>query len=481
MIQYRAVRRITEFTIFILLITFGAGCSSPQRRSDLNELYTRSTTYPKPKRNPVIVIPGLLGSRLRDSETGTVVWGAFSGVFANPQTAQGARLASLPMEEGVPLRELKDSVISDGALDKLSVNVFFMPIRLNAYFNILKILGVGGYRDEDLAKSGTVKYPPGHFTSFQFDYDWRRDIVENAKLLDEFLKKERRYVQSEVEKRFGIKNHDVKFNLVAHSMGGLIARYYLRYGAEDLPEDGSLPETTWAGAKYIEKVVLVGTPNAGSIKAFTNLVEGFKGVRFIPAYSAAILGTMPSFYQLLPQLQHKMVVWDDDPEGPPVDIYDPELWAKKGWGLASPAEDRALKMLLPEAKTREERLRIALDHQKKCLQRARRVWGALNLQSQPPEHVSLKLFAGDAVMTPAAVSVNSQNSSIKVIKKAPGDGTVLRSSALSDERVGGEWSPQLVSPIKWRSVMFLFSDHMGMTEDPAFSDNILFYLLEQPD
>ncbi|MFH1863421.1 MAG: hypothetical protein ABIJ85_00720 [bacterium] len=477
----RAKRRVVEVTIFILMAACGAGCSSGQKRSDLHELYTRSATYPKPQRNPVIVIPGLLGSRLRDSESGAIVWGAFSGTFANPRKAKGARLASLPMVENIPLKDLKDSVVSDGALDRLNVNVFSIPIRLNAYYNILKILGVGGYRDEDLARSGSVKYPPGHFTSFQFDYDWRRDIVENAKQLDIFIKEQRKQVQSEVEKRFGIKDYDVKFNIVAHSMGGLIARYYLRYGAEDLPEVGALPESTWAGAKHVEKVVLVGTPNAGSITALTNLVKGFKGQPFIPAYSSAILGTMPSFYQLLPQDKQGMVVWADDHEGPSVDIYDPELWKKMKWGLASPKEDRILKMLLPDSKSREERLIVALDHQKKCLQRASRVREALNIQSQPPEHVSFKLFAGDAIMTPSVVSISPQDGSITVIKKAPGDGAVLRSSALNDERIGGEWSPQLVSPIKWRSVMFLFSDHMGMTEDPAFSDNILYYLLEQPD
>jgi len=29
--------------------------------------------------------------------------------------------------------------------------------------------------------------------------------------------------------------------------------------------------------------------------------------------------------------------------------------------------------------------------------------------------------------------------------------------------------------------MFFFKDHLGITKDPVFTDNILYLLLEQPD
>jgi hypothetical protein len=76
--------------------------------------------------------------------------------------------------------------------------------------------------------------------------------------------------------------------------------------------------------------------------------------------------------------------------------------------------------------------------------------------------------------------VDSSEEHFKVTNYEPGDGTVTRSSALMDERVGGTWTPNLQSPIKWSNVMFLFSDHLGLTKDPAFSDNVLYILLEQP-
>ena len=68
----------------------------------------------------------------------------------------------------------------------------------------------------------------------------------------------------------------------------------------------------------------------------------------------------------------------------------------------------------------------------------------------------------------------------QIIEHAPGDGTVLRTSAILDERVGSEWTPGVQTPIDWDRVTFLFRDHLGLTRDPAFTDNLLFLLLEEP-
>jgi hypothetical protein len=85
-------------------------------------------------------------------------------------------------------------------------------------------------------------------------------------------------------------------------------------------------------------------------------------------------------------------------------------------------------------------------------------------------------MAGDSVPTREVVSVDQQTGELVLVRSAPGDGTVVRASALMDERVGGVWQPALVSPIRWRHVTFLFSDHLGLTRDPAFTDNVLYLL-----
>ncbi|MEE8269089.1 MAG: hypothetical protein V3R23_03645 [Nitrospinaceae bacterium] len=430
-----------------------------------------------PHRNPIIVIPGVLGSKLVDQDSGDIVWGAFGLGQVDPNTSKGARLVALPMAPGQPLRELHDNVRSAGALDRINFNFLGFPLQLDAYYHILQTLGVGGYRDEALGMAGAIDYGEGHYTCFQFDYDWRRDIVESAKNLDRFIQEKTRYVQEETEKRFGIKLEKVKFDIVAHSMGGLVARYYLRYGAADLPEDGSLPELTWAGARHVDHLILIGTPNAGSLGSLQNLISGVSPATLFPHYSAAVLGTMPSMYELLPRARHLPLLRED---GQPVeDLYDPELWKKQQWGLADPEQDHILKLLLPEVESREQRLEIALDHQAKALRRARQFTSAIDTPAKPPDSLKLLLIAGDAEDTKMTAQINPEGG-IKIIKTGPGDGTVLRSSTLMDERMADNLQSRLISPIHWDQVLFIFSDHLGLTKDPAFTDNILYFLLESP-
>ncbi len=448
-----------------------AGCSSGPKGPDLADLYDRAAMAGDDDRNPVIVIPGILGSRLVDEPTGTIVWGAFSGEYANPGDPEGARLLAHPMRIGSPLSGLQDTVVPDGALDRVKVNVLILPIELNAYVDILAALGVGGYRDEGLARAGAVDYGDRHYTCFQFDYDWRRDLVENARRFSEFVEKTAAYVR-------GIRgsNQPIRFDVVAHSMGALLARYYLMYGGGEPPAQ---PALTWAGAGRLETIVLIGPPNAGSVQAMEDLVNGISLGPLLPVYQPALLGTMPSIYQLLPRPRHGCIV--DAQTGEPVgDVYDVELWRQRGWGLADPMQDDVLRALLPEVADPDERRRIALDHLGKCLSRAKQVHAALDVPGAPPRGVRLKLVAGDARHTPSVAAMGSGTGSARIVRHSPGDGTVTRSSALLDERADGTWTPRLRSPIAWDDVHFLFTDHLGLTKDPAFTDNVLYVLLEAP-
>ena len=81
---------------------------------------------------------------------------------------------------------MRDEVRPDGVLDRVRLKLVGVPVELRAYVNILATLGVGGYRDQLLGEAGAVDYGSLHYTCFQFDYDWRRDNVENAKRLAEY-------------------------------------------------------------------------------------------------------------------------------------------------------------------------------------------------------------------------------------------------------------------------------------------------------
>jgi hypothetical protein len=286
-------------------------------------------------------------------------------------------------------------------------------------------------------------------------------------------------VQRELAARGGgPADHDVQFDIVAHSMGGLIARYYLMYGDAELPDEGPLPQPTWAGARYVDRAILVGTPNAGSAGAVHNLVEGADFAFFLPRYDAAVLGTMPSLYQLMPRGRHGALVSQGDTSRH-LDPLDIDLWTRMEWGLADPAQDRVLQKLLPDVRDHSARRAIALDHLAKCLDRARRFTAALDVPATAPEGVELHLFAGDAKDTPAVLAVGDDGK-LRVHARRPGDGTVLRSSAVMDERVGGQWARGVRTPVAWRRTSFLFTDHLGLTRDPAFADNVLYILLEEP-
>ncbi|MCP3904940.1 MAG: hypothetical protein GY715_15045 [Planctomycetes bacterium] len=454
------------------------GCASP-RTPDLGGIYDRAAMAHDPMRNPVIVIPGILGSKLTDGPTGTTVWGAFGGGAADPQDPHGARLIAVPMAEGAELADLRDDVRSVGALDRVHLDVLGIPVSLDAYRRILGSLGVGGYRDEELGMAGAIDYGDDHYTCFQFHYDWRRDNVENARRLHEFIVEKGAYVERERVKQFGDAGAGpVKFDIVAHSMGGLITRYFLRYGTADLGADGAPPPVSWAGAEHVERAILVGTPNAGSVEAVEQLVDGARFAVILPTYDAALLGTMPAIYQLFPRPRHRCVVRDGDRDQT-VDVFDPVVWERLEWGLADPEQDRVLRRLLPDVPDAERRRAIALDHLRKCLARARGFFAALDSPQTPPDGLSISLIAGDAVETDAILSVNDAGR-LRVHERGPGDGTVLRSSALMDERETGDWSRQLKSPVRWSNVTFLFTDHIGLTSDPAFTDNVLYQLLEAP-
>jgi pimeloyl-ACP methyl ester carboxylesterase len=439
---------------------------------NLGGLYDRAAMDHDPLRNPVIVIPGILGSRLVDSESGRVVWGAFDRMSVDPARPADAALAALPMRIGGDISSLRDGVVPDGVLDQIHISLAGLPIDLAAYQHILGALGVGGYRDEELGEAGAVDYGDEHYTCFQFPYDWRQDISLSAGELSKFIEERRAYVQQKLELKYGVENPEVHFDIVAHSMGGLVARHCLMYGDATLPADGSLPDVTWAGAEGIDRVVLIGTPSAGSALALDHLVEGINFTRLFPSYGPALLGTFPSIYELLPRSRHGAVVWADTGE--------PELWREMRWGLADPRQQRLVESMLPGIDDPAVRSAIALDHQRLCLEHADQVQRALDVATTLPEGLELHLFAGDGEETPSRFAVDRDTGHIRLIDHAPGDGTVARSSALMDERLDGKWSRELRSPIPWTRVTFLFSDHLGLTQHPEFVDNLLHLLLETP-
>lgn len=449
---------------------------APAPQADLALIYNPSARHHGIDRNPIIVIPGLLGSRLRDPASGRIVWGAFDGNAADPGTPDGARLVALPFTDMMATPGA--GVRPDGVLDRVRIRVAGIPIALQAYAEILSTLGVGGYRDQALGLGGEVSYGDDHFTCFQFDYDWRQDNVANARRLMAFMREKRAYVQGEYARRFGVLDAPVKFDIAAHSMGGLVARYAMLYGGADLPADGSLPSLTYEGAGLIARLIQIGTPNGGSVDAFRVLVDGRDfGSPIVPTYSPAILGTFPSLYQLLPRARARTVLAGDAA----LDPHDAATWQRMGWGLAKRDNDADLATLMPGLPDPAERRRVALLLQARLLARARAFAAAMDRPAALPAGTELMIVAGDAMPTAAQLRADPATGALAQVAAAPGDGVVLRDSVLLDLRQGQDpREPVVRSPLGFSRTLFLPREHLELTRDPTFRNNILFWLLEEP-
>ena len=128
---------------------------------DLRIVYNRAAQAHGPDRNPIIVIPGILGSRLVDVSTHQTVWGAFDRTAAHPGDPAGIRKIGLPLEGFIGERPDIDYVMPDGVLDRVVVRLAGIPIELQQYAQILATLGAGGYRDPALGPAKTILFTTG--------------------------------------------------------------------------------------------------------------------------------------------------------------------------------------------------------------------------------------------------------------------------------------------------------------------------------
>ena len=461
-----------------------SGCNSPEgsyqsfaeyKTPIYGEVSKWTRDYEGIARNPVIIVHGFLGSKLVDPKTRKNIWGDFK--LSDDATAfppEKSRMLAVPMTPGLTVQKLKSSAVVRGLMEDATARVFGMNISLSSYSSLIKILTDAGYcvENKPLQKGKTIK------NLFLFFYDWRRDLPYNSALLDKFIAKKKAYMQRQYEKRYGIKNYDVQFDVIAHSMGGLLSRYYLRFGAADLPANGSIPKPTWAGSKNIDKLLIVGTPNGGYLDTILEMTRGMRIDSAAPMVPPAILGTWATYYQMMPPTSTRSVIYKGDPTKKGVDVFDPKVWIKLKWGLADPKHDKTLKVLLPKVKKASERRKIALEHLTKCLKRAKQFTETMRVNASPPDDVKLFLFLGDAVQTNRRATVDRKTGKLHVFDKDPGDGKVLVASATWDERMGLlKWVPYMICPIDWTAVYRLPAAHMGITRMEFFADNMTWCLL----
>lgn len=506
---------------FGLVLLALSACAPEPKLPDVDVIYNRVTAAGGLDRRPLITIPGTLGSRLVDGKTGTVIWGggASRGLSADPENPEEARLIALPiLPADAPFADLRDDVHPAGVLDTATPEVLGIPISIDVYGGVQRTLNAGGFvaemrkirilnragpsEDRDEPDEGTVppaKTPAGKepgptleqygeiaedsSNAFRFDYDWRRDIPSIAQEFHRYVIARKRKVAALRSLREGrtINPQDVSFDLLAHSMGGLVARYYLMHGPAPLGESGALPPITWEGAAHFNRVVIVATPNAGSILAADNLINGKEIGPLQPFYPAALLNTHASPWQLFPRARHGRAYLAGAPEDR-ADLLDPALWQRHGWGLLAPEAEPLLSWLLPETEDPAQRRARAQAHQARLIRRAKRFHAAMDRPWMPPKpaHLEMFLVVGGGFATPASAEIDPTAGTFQLTGEEEGDGVVLRTSVLLDERQGGAYDRGLDTPLRFDTTLFLPDEHVELTKNPVFGDNLLFWLLEQP-
>ena len=271
----------------------------------------------KKGKRPIIFVPGLLGSELVNERTKEVVWPAF---FRSSDD-------ELDLPIGPDFLSRKDSLVPTKAIDKARITKLWPKV--NVFHKLFQALeDFGGYQQGDWEHPSV---DGDRDTFYAFSYDWRRDQVESARLL----------VTRIQELKRKLNRPDLRFNIITVSGGGTLARYAAMYGDSDLPADGVAPSPNWSGAKHINKIFMFGPPNEGTADMLSILIKGYsfstglhRRIKVTSKLSREDALTSPSIFELLPHAG-TVTFYDQDLKPLPVDLYDPAVWRKYGWSLAS--------------------------------------------------------------------------------------------------------------------------------------------------
>ena len=480
----RALMLIALCVLAPLLSSCGA-----RRTPNLGRIFAEARK--RTGKRPVIIIPGILGSQLVNEETGEVAWPS-----AFRASDDGLSLPVTPDLQGN-----RDNLVARKIIDTLRLSRLVPEVYV--YHELLEALrNYGGYREGDWDNPGA---DGDRDTFYVFPYDWRRDNVLTARELVKRIEALKRKLN----------RPDLRFNIIAHSMGGLVARYAAMYGDADLPSNDAMKIVpNWAGAVAINKIFMLGTPNEGSADAFSTLLQGYsvteglrRRIRLLNKLSREDALTAPSIFQLMP---HSASVRFLDGYLKPlqIDLYDPAVWRQYGW---SPVTDPDYRKRFAEGKPDGDYAPFGrgsledLDaYFEAALRRAKRFHEALDAMVEGDSPVALFAFGGDCEETldaPIILRDAKKNRWLtlteprdfrngdgrRVSRKeatlamyAPGDGRVTRRSLLAEDLANKHRASPLFNtalPIVY--AVFACDLHGDLQNNKILQDNALTALISE--
>lgn len=456
------------FGFLALFIAFQAGeyyQAKKKARPDLLRLYMQNRAVTD--QPPVVFIHGVMGSKLRNSKTGEVLWpGPYNRILFSDYSDLALNI------DPATLNPAPDNVEAY-AINEAAIGQDF-------YGKIIRTLAQAGEYHLSMAGVPPDKNRKNYYV---FYYDWRHDNVRNAARLADFID----------QIRSDYADQQLKVDIVAHSMGGLIARYYIRYGRLDVLNSNDFPVNLYGGER-VRRVILLGTPNLGSVEILNLFINGLN-LGPVEKIHTETMATMPSLFQLFP---HPLNNWIVTSSGKPLerDLFDVEIWRRFQWSIFDPGVRQRIISRFENDVEAENYLELLEAYFAKHLERARRFVWSLTVPL-PENHPKLIVFGGTCTLTPARIVVEEVkgDSLIRMypdeitqpvvgvdyntLLLEPGDGSVTKASLLGRDVLDPSVPRHMFSFFPLDHSFLMCEKHSSLTGNIYFQDNLLNELLSR--
>jgi pimeloyl-ACP methyl ester carboxylesterase len=235
-----------------------------------NRSRRKARTMKHPLNDLVVVLPGVMGSELRDAN-GDAVWSTSMGSVVKGLLTRGKAIKRLQLPDGIGDAPAPDGVTATALLRDIHVIPGIWSVSI-------------GYEQmmSWFRSNFEVVEPGAGVANFvQFPYDWRLSNRASARALQHAVEPLLERLRAQPGKA------DARVVFIGHSMGGLIARYYV---------------DVLGGHEITRKVITLGTPHRGALNALTSLVNGVsKGFGPLKVNLTDFSRSLPSLFQLLPE------------------------------------------------------------------------------------------------------------------------------------------------------------------------------------
>jgi hypothetical protein len=395
---------------------------------------------------PVVLVPGITGTALRDPANGRLVWGDGLAVI---RPHDGGYALVKPIGGGA--ERPGGGLETAGVLEAVRLG----PIHKEVYGPIVRLLERHGYTAGELASPR-----PGD-DLFLFGYDWRDENAASAARLAEALERLRRVRGVET----------LRVDLVCQSNGAHVCRWLARYGGASLEAAEQGAAGPPPGIR-VDKLILVSSSNGGSIENLAWLDRGRRYVSLIGRrWSPEAILSIRAVFEDLPVYTRDLFI-DESGEPLAVDLFDIESWRRYGWSIfsrrvAQRIERSGREDLFGDAAAREGYLARSLD-------RARRFHELLHRDAGGLGDVRYYMIQNVAADTPARAVLGRRGDGWRT--RFPGDRWLRRRPRLASRLVEPGDGHATVASQLWLAPQ----ERLALAAEPARVDGDHFELILAP-